>query len=146
MTHGLPPAIARLLADAILALHVGIVAFVVLGTLAIVVGGWRRWPWVRHRGFRIAHLALMVFIALQSWAGRLCPLTVWEQALRTRAGQSGYAGSFIEHWLSRAIFFEAPWWSFVAAYTVFAALVVACWWWVPPRPRRGLRGEPPDGG
>jgi len=130
------PDAARLLADAILGIHVGIVAFVVLGTFAILAGGLRGWPWVRNRAFRIAHLALMVFIALQAWLGRLCPLTVWEQALRNRAGQATYGESFIQHWLSRIIFFEAPWWAFVAAYSAFAALVAACWWWAPPYPRR----------
>jgi hypothetical protein len=130
------PTVAGLFADAILALHAGIVAFVVLGTSAILVGALRGWRWVRNRAFRIAHLALMVFIALQAWLGRLCPLTVWEQALRNRAGQATYGESFIQHWLSRIIFFEAPWWSFVAAYTAFAALVIACWRWVPPRRRR----------
>ena len=132
----LSPTLARSLADAILALHVGIVAFVVLGMLAIAVGGPFGWRWVRNRAFRIAHLALMVFIALQAWLGQLCPLTVWEHALRNRAGQATYGESFIQHWLSRIIFFEAPWWSFVAAYTAFAALAIACWWWVPPHRRR----------
>lgn len=129
----LSPALAAFLADAILALHVGIVAFVVLGQAAILIGAWRRWRWVRNFSFRIAHLALMVFIALQAWLGQLCPLTVWEQALRTRAGQTAYAESFIGHWLSRLIFFQAPWWAFVAAYSAFAALTVMCWFWIRPR-------------
>lgn len=129
----LSPAAAALLADAILLLHVGIVAFVVLGQLAVLVGAWRRWAWVRNFWFRLVHVLLMVFIAVQAWLGALCPLTTWEQRLRTLAGQTSYRESFIEHWLSRLIFFEAPWWAFVAAYTGFAALVVATWWWVPPR-------------
>lgn len=137
----LPPTAAASLADAILALHVGIVAFVVLGQLAILVGAWRRWSWIRHFRFRIAHLLLMLFIALQSWLGQLCPLTTWEQALRRHAGQAAYGGSFVEHWLSRLIFLEAPWWAFVAAYTAFAALVAGCWFAIPPRraPRRAPR-------
>ena len=117
-------------------LHAGVVAFVVLGTLAIVVGGPRGWPVVRSLALRAAHLALMLLIALQAWLGRLCPLTGWEQALRSRAGQDTYGGSFIQHWLSRLIFFEAPWWAFVAAYTTFSALVLAGWWRWPPRRRR----------
>lgn len=127
---------AALLADAILVAHVGVVAFVVLGTLAILAGGPLGWRWVRNRAFRIVHLALMVFIALQAWLGRLCPLTEWEQALRVRAGQSAYAESFIEHWLSRLIFIDLPWWSFVAGYTLLAVLLAACWWLWPPRGRR----------
>lgn len=133
----LSPTDAATVADAILVLHVGIVLFVVAGTALILVGGWRRWHWVRGLAWRLAHLLLMGFIALQTWLGDLCPLTVWEQDLRRRAGQAVYSESFIEHWLSRLIFFEAPWWAFVVAYTGFALLVVACWFLVPPT--RGAR-------
>lgn len=137
----LPPALSGWLADATLVLHVGIVAFVVLGALAVPIGAWRRWAWVRGWRWRVTHVALMVVIALQAWLGALCPLTVWEQALRRQAGQTTYRESFIEHWLSRLIFFEAPWWMFVAAYTAFAAFVVALWFAVPPRrgPARSSR-------
>ena len=128
------PAFAAALADAILVLHVGIVAFVILGAVAIFAGR-TRWPWVRGFRWRVLHVSLMVFIALQAWLGALCPLTVWEQALRRRAGQQAYDESFIAHWLSRLIFFDAPWWSFVAAYSAFAALVIVAWFLVPPRRR-----------
>ena len=132
----LPSGVAGPLADAVLALHVGIVAFVVLGQLAVLAGGWRHWEWVRNPWFRATHLLLMLFVAGQAWLGALCPLTVWEQDLRAIAGEATHGGSFIEHWLSRLIFFRAPWWAFVAAYTGFAALVLASWWWVPPRRMR----------
>jgi hypothetical protein len=128
-----PPPLAGFLADAILVSHVGVVAFVLLGALAVTIGAWRRWRWVRGFRWRVTHLVLMGVIALQAWLGALCPLTVWEQALRRRAGEAVYAESFIEHWLSRLIFFEAPWWIFVAAYTGFAAFVLLLWWAVPPR-------------
>lgn len=129
----LAPSSAALLADAILTLHVGVVAFVLLGQAAILLGAWRRWQWVRNLWFRLLHVATMLFVALQAWLGALCPLTVWEQRLRALAGQASYRESFIEYWLSRLIFFEAPWWLFVALYTAFAALVLASWWWIPPR-------------
>ena len=129
----LSPASAATLADAILLLHVGIVVFVVLGTMLILVGGWRRWRWVRGFKWRLVHLLLIAFVVLQTWLGALCPLTVWEQALRRRAGQVIYGESFIGHWLSRLIFFEAPWWAFVIAYSTFAALVLVAWIKVPPR-------------
>ena len=132
-------ALAALLADAILVLHLGVVAFVVLGALAIPFGAWRRWRWVRGFRWRATHLALMGVIALQAWLGALCPLTVWEQALRRRAGEAGYDASFVEHWLSRLIFFEAPWWIFVAVYSGFAGFVLLLWLFVPPRRRRGKR-------
>lgn len=138
MLTALAPAHAAALADAILVLHVGIVAFVVFGALAIAIGA-RRWHWVRGWRWRTAHVLLMVFIALQAWLGALCPLTVWEQALRRHAGEAAYGGSFIEHWLSRLIFFDAPAWAFVALYTAFAGLVLAGWRLVPPQRGRARR-------
>jgi hypothetical protein len=137
MSDVLSPELANALAATVLALHAGVVAFVVLGTLAIVAGGRRRWSWVRNRSFRLLHLAMMLVIAVQAWFGRICPLTVWEQALRNRAGQATYGDSFMQHWLSRLLFFEAPWWAFVVTYTAFLGLVLACWWWVRPRARHG---------
>jgi len=127
-----------LLADAMLTLHVGIVLFLLLGQLLILIGGPRGWSWVRGALFRYSHLGVMGFVAVQTWLGQLCPLTVWEQALRARAGQSAYSESFIEHWLSRLLFIEAPWWMFVAAYSGFLAVVVFSWWRWPPR--RNLSG------
>lgn len=126
-------ATAALLADALLTLHVGVVLFVVGLLPLILIGGVLGWRWVRNVSLRLTHLALMVFIAAQAWLGQLCPLTVWEQDLRRLAGQRGYRESFIEHWLSRLLYWEAPWWVFVAAYTGFALLVGAAWWWVRPR-------------
>jgi len=132
----LSPAVAGWLADLMLVVHVGIVLFVVLGQLAILLGGWRGWGWIRHFGLRLAHLALIAIVVLQAWLGRICPLTIWEQSLRQQAGQTTYGGSFVEHWLSRLIFFDAPWWVFVAAYSAFAAVVVLSWVWFPPRRER----------
>ena len=134
----LSSAVAAVLADAVLAVHVGIAAFVVGMTLALLVGGPRGWQWVLRPWLRWLHVALVAVIALQAWLGRLCPLTIWEQWLRTRAGQQVYAESFVAYWLSRLLFFEAPWWAFVVAYSVLAALVAGAWLRWPPR-RRGAR-------
>ena len=133
------PPTAAVLADALLALHVGVVVFVV-GLLPLVLaGGVRGWRWVRHCGLRATHLGLMLFIAAQTWLGQLCPLTVWEQELRGLAGQGGYRESFIEHWLAQWLYWDLPWWVFVAAYTGFAGLVAAAWWWVRPQRRASNR-------
>ena len=127
------PSIGAMLADLVLIVHAGVVAFVVLGQLLFVVGGVLHWAWVRKVWIRLAHLALMMFVVVQSWMGATCPLTIWEQLLRHQAGQTAYGGSFIEHWLSRLIFFDAPAWVFVLAYSVFGTLVLLTWWWIPPR-------------
>ena len=130
------PTLAALLADGMLVLHVGVVLFVVVGELLFLLGGWRGWQWVRHRGMRIVHLALMGFIALQTWLGQRCPLTIWEQDLRRIAGGQTHERGFIDYWLAKLLYVEAPWWVFVAAYSAFAALVVLTWFWVTPRSAR----------
>jgi hypothetical protein len=121
-------------ADALLLLHALFVLFVVVGLVLIVLGGVCHWAWVRDPWFRLAHLGAIAFVVLQSWAGRICPLTSWEMALRARAGQEVYQGSFISYWVGRLLYYDAPLWVFALCYTAFAALVVACWWWVRPQP------------
>ena len=72
------PEFAGSLADAMLALHVGVVVFVVGLLRLVIVGGMRGWAWMRRFGLRLMHVLLMVFIAGQAWLGQLCPLPVWE--------------------------------------------------------------------
>ena len=131
------PALA---ADLILVLHALIVAFVVFGQLLVIVGGLRGWQWVRNLWFRLAHLVTVGYVVVQTWLGQLCPLTVWEQNLRRAAGQAVHDQSFIEFWLGRILFFDLPWWVFIAIYTAFALVVLWSWWWLPPRrPARPYR-------
>jgi hypothetical protein len=127
------------LADAVLVLHFGVVVFVVGGLVLIVAGNALRWGWVNAFGFRLAHLVAIAIVVVQSWLGEVCPLTTLESWLRVRAGSAAYSRSFIEHWIQRLLFYEAPFWVFVSAYTLFALLVLACWWYFPPR-RKSPKG------
>jgi len=115
------------MADGVLVLHVLFVAFVVFGLLAIYAGYFFQWQWVRQRIWRVAHLVAIGYVVVQSWLGIVCPLTVWEMALREKAGGAVYAGSFIQHWLQSLLFFNAPDWVFVLLYTGFGSLVLASW-------------------
>lgn len=129
---------AALLADAVLALHVGVVVFVVGALPLIVAGNLRGWGWVNALGFRLAHLAAIAVVVAEAWLGVVCPLTTLEWWLRARApGGTGYSGSFIGHWLQRLLYWDAPAWVFVLAYTLFGVAVAAAWWVFPPR--RGNR-------
>ena len=124
----LSPALAALAADALLALHAGVVLFVG-GGLAYVWVGWRHgWPGTRSRAWRGAHLAAIGVVAAQAWLGRLCPLTAWEMALRQRAGQATYGETFVAHWLGRLLYWDLPPSAFTLAYTLFALAVLATWW------------------
>jgi hypothetical protein len=128
----------QLAADAVLLMHALFVVFVVSGLILILVGGALGWSWVRLRWFRLAHLAAIGVVVVQSWLGAICPLTTLEMELRTRAGESSYPGSFIAHWVEAVLYYQAPPWVFVLCYTAFGALVVAAWFRVRPR-RRGWK-------
>lgn len=77
------------LADTVLIVHLAFVVFVVAGGLLVL--RWRRLAWV--------HLPAVLWGILIEYAGWVCPLTPLENALRRRAGEAGYAGGFIEHYL-----------------------------------------------
>lgn len=128
------------LANAVLVLHVGVVLFVVGGLLLIVLGHWRRhrhpgaWRWVDAWWFRLAHLAAIGVVVAESWYGMVCPLTTLEAWLRVRAGAPVDGGSgFVEHWLQRLLYYDAPAWVFTLGYSLFALLVAWAWWRFPPR-------------
>ncbi len=133
------PATAGFLADLVLALHVCVAAFVIAGLVLIVLGNLVRWRWVNHLWFRLVHLAAIAVIVAEAWSGTACPLTLLEMWLRSAAGASTYAGGFVEHWLSSPLYYQAPPWVFVASYSLFGLLVVASWWYFPPRRTRPLR-------
>lgn len=117
-------------------LHFAFVVFVVAGFALILIGLAAGWDWVRNRWFRIAHLAAIAIVVAQAWAGRLCPLTAWENALRLRAGEAAYSETFVQHWLHRLLFYDAEPWVFTAIYTVFGAMVLLAWWLGRPRGRK----------
>jgi len=128
--------IHQLLADAVLILHVTIVLFVVGGLLLVVIGNARGWNWVNHLWFRLTHLGAIAVVVAEAALGVICPLTTLEMWLRAKAHATTYGGGFVEHWLQRLLYYDAPSWVFVAAYSGFGLLVVASWWYFPPRPRR----------
>jgi hypothetical protein len=122
------------LADVLLAIHFAFVLFVVLGLLMIWMGGLFRWRLVRSFAFRAAHVAAIGVVAAESVAGITCPLTTWENDLRLLAGGGGpYAGSFVQYWIHRAMFFEASEMTFTLIYLLFFGGVILSFWLVPPR-------------
>ena len=71
----------RLLADAVLVLHLAFVAFAVAGGL--LAWRWRWMPWL--------HLPALAWAATVEFTGWICPLTPLENALRAAGGQAGYS-------------------------------------------------------
>lgn len=132
--------IYAVLADLLVAIHVGFIAFVIGGQLVILIGALLHWRWIRNRWFRLAHLLAIVFVALEAVFGMICPLTRWEYQLRSRAGQIIEDDiSFIGRVAREILFYELPTWMFTTAYVSFALLVLVTLVLVPPQWRRSPR-------
>ena len=124
-----------MLAEAVLAVHLVVIAFNVFGLVAIPLGGWLGWPWVRIRWWRWLHLASMAMVAVQAVAGQACVLTIVQARL------SGATGArpepLIVGFVNRLIFWPLPLWAFAAFYVLLLAYVLALLKLVPP----GSRGH-----
>ena len=123
-----------MMAEVLLAVHFAIAAFIVGGLVLVWLGAALGWRWVRNPWYRYAHLAAIAFVALESILGFMCPLTIWEDALR---GESDGQG-FIQRWIHAWLYWSAPPWVFTTAYVAFALLVA--WTWVRHPPRRYAAG------
>ena len=86
--------IYRALADLVLVVHLTFVLFVVLGGLLVL-----RWP----RAARL-HVPAAIWGVLIEYTGWICPLTPLENSLRTRGGEMGYSGGFIEHYIQPLLY------------------------------------------
>ncbi len=86
--------IYRGLADGVVLIHGAFVIFVVVGGFLAL--RWRKLAWI--------HLPAAIWGVMIEFAGWICPLTPLENALRARAGDAGYAGGFIEHYVLRALY------------------------------------------
>lgn len=82
------------LADLVFVVHFGFIVFVVLGGLLAL-----RWP--RAAFVHLPAAAWGILIELFGW---VCPLTPIENSLRRSAGEAGYSGGFIEHYLLPVIY------------------------------------------
>ncbi len=133
------------LADAILLIHALVVAFIVGGALYIWIGAWRDWPGIRTPLFRYVHLGAMLFVAAEAVMGLVCPLTLWEYALR---GEQAHTG-LVARWVGRLIYYDLPGWVFSAAYVAFAAALIVTLILLPPRKSGAQRNKstqtPPPG-
>ena len=83
-----------ILADAVLLIHAAFVAWAVFGVLAV----WR-WPWLA-----ALHLPALAWAIWIEASGRVCPLTPLEVSLRREAGESGYTGGFIDHYVGGVLY------------------------------------------
>ncbi|TLM67122.1 MAG: DUF2784 domain-containing protein [Deltaproteobacteria bacterium] len=84
----------RLAADLLVLVHLAFIVFVVCGGLLVL--RWRR--------AALLHLPAVLWGVWIEFSGGICPLTPLEQNLRRQAGDAGYGGSFVEHYLIPVIY------------------------------------------
>lgn len=117
------------LADLVLLLHFAFVLLVVGGLFAVWLGARLQWRVVRNPAFRLAHLGATWFVAIETLLGWACPLTVLEDLLRSEPNAEE---GFLQRWVSRVLYWDFPVWVFAAAYLLFALMVTATYWRLPP--------------
>ncbi len=125
------------LADLIVIVHFLYLIFTVLGELLVITGGFLHWKWVKKRGVRIPHLIAVLLVAMEAFAGLLCPLTSLEYNLRKSAGQPvDESMSFAARLIHKIIFYDLPDRFFIFLYAGFGALVILTMLFVPIEKRK----------
>lgn len=126
----------RAVADLIVVVHLAFVLFVVVGGVFV-----RRWHWTA-----FIHVPCAAYgAAIEMW-GWTCPLTPLENRLRALAGERGYTGGFVEHYLVHILYPEplsklAQ--AFLGVFVVVANAAIYAWafrrWRTSSRGRRIVR-------
>ncbi len=150
------------LANLVVFFHLLYVGFVVVMVPVIVVGGWRKWSWVRNFWFRLVHFFMIGIVVVETVFSVTCPLTTWESDLRVAGGQleraeggDGYsydpdAPAYQEDFVGRLLrsipFFDpesVPQWVLNCFYYAFGGLILVTLFLIPPRwPRRKPHSQP----
>ena len=81
-------------ADALVVVHLAFIGFVLCGALLVL-----RWPWLA-----LLHVPAFAWGAWIEFASGVCPLTPLEQRLRVAAGEAGYSGGFVEHYIMPVVY------------------------------------------
>ena len=116
------------MAAAVLALHMLVIAFNLFGLVAVPVGAWLGWRFVRIAWWRVLHALSFAVVAVQAMAGRACFLTVWQAGL-----DGGESTPLIMRWVNSVIYWPLPIWVFAALYVGLFAYVLALFKFVPVR-------------
>ena len=132
------PELLRAAASAVLYLHFAVVVFNLFWMLAIPLGAWRGWTFVRSFWWRAAHVIVLALVALQAAIGALCFLTDLAEFSPARGRRSG--GDIADqrdrdapHLLAPSALGRGVRGIYVAAF----AYTIAMWWLVPPYRRPG---------
>lgn len=118
----------RVLADLVMLLHFAYIVFVMGGAFLLLHRRW--WMWL--------HLPAVAWGVWIECFAKTCPLTPLENSLRASAGEAGYPGGFIDHYIARVVYPEGLAARGQVAIGVFVVVVnAALYWWVWRRARTG---------
>jgi Protein of Unknown function (DUF2784) len=101
---------ARTLGDLVLASHFAFIVFAVLGGFLVLWKPWIAW----------LHVPSVLWSAFVNLFNQICPLTPLENRFRYIAGQAGYEGGFIQHYLTPLVYpgVMPERWGLIAGYSV----------------------------
>jgi len=112
----------HLLANGIFLIHIGFILFAVLGGALLV--RWSHLIWI--------HLPASLWAIGIEISGKICPLTPWENHFRQLAGDAGYTGGFVEHYLLPIVYpsglTQQVQWSLAALVLVINLYFYWRWW------------------
>ena len=123
---------ARILADLVLGFHLAFIVFAVLGSFVVL---WKpRIAWL--------HVPSVVWSAFVNLFSQVCPLTPLENRFRHLAGQAGYEGGFIEHYITPLVYpgVMPERWGLIAGFSVLIWNVLVYTLLVATLRRRGPLG------
>lgn len=121
--------IYSVLADLVLIFHAGVIAYNLFGLPIIVIGRVFKLRFVYNPWFRYSHLASMGVVLLFALFNEICPLTNWENDLRSLGTTDIEPGeTSIQQWLGGIMYYDLPWSIFAFAYGIwFIAILVVLW-------------------
>lgn len=83
-------------ADLVMVVHFLFALYVVLGGIAV-------WRWPRSAWLHVPAFTWGLLVVAKNW---VCPLTPIEQNLRLAAGEQGYQGGFLAHYIEPILYPE----------------------------------------
>ena len=120
----------KVFANAVAALHMAWVLWVILGPI---------WAW-RRPAVRAIHLVSLWWAYLVTVSGLYCPTTYVENALRLQYNpRDTYSASFILHYFRPVLFWDLTQRHIVVAMTLWAVLWTIIYAWLWARPKRSSK-------
>lgn len=112
----------RILADALVVVHLIFIVFVLLGGLFVV-----RW-----RYLSVVHIPAVLWAAWVEYQGWICPLTPLENWFRQKAGMGEYQRSFIDQYLVPVLYpaeLNREWQMVLGTIVILLNVTIYSWVW-----------------